>query len=405
MVVLVGCYQPAAITPCAFTCTAATDCPDPATMACNPTTQRCQLVGGGCGAGVEPDAANQRCVASKMLGPVCVDGGAVPPFLEIAIISAEIETDTDPRCGVIRQSSGADVCVIAAGQISIATRLRATGSRPLALVALTGDIQLAVNASIDVSSLGPDVGAASGGKHCEESGIGGGGSADGGGGGAGGSYQGQGGTGGASDGSARDGVRGGAPQSPVGHGSTLAGGCAGGHGGTSVMIDGFGAPGGGAVALIATGNLVINGHINASGAGGAGCTAVGDNGGGDGGGGGGGGGAGGMILLEGQRLEGGGRLVANGGGGGGGCSTASGGTGGIASADAPNVSALAGTGGAGGAGDGGAGSAGSNLDGGLAVQGGTRSGGGGGGGGAGHILVNVTTRTLLGTVSPPSNPL
>jgi hypothetical protein len=169
----------------------------------------------------------------------------------------------------------------------------------------------------------------------------------------------------------------------------LRGGCPGGWGGRpsdTTSQGSRGGAGGGAVQISAAGNLILNGTVTASGAGGVGGRAIA----GQGGNGGGGGGSGGAILLEGNGVDikTGAELTANGGGGGAGATVGSsnGGNGGDGTSNTAgrsfggtNSQTCAGSGGQGGAASGGTGPGVNSI---------TNCGAGGGGGAAGRIRVN-----------------
>jgi hypothetical protein len=203
-------------------------------------------------------------------------------------------------------------CVIAADTISLgSTLVGVSGDKPLVLLAVT---RLRINAgsTLDITS-GRTAGDGPGANPTDcgpaptgSDNLGGGG------GGAGGSFGASGGAG-----APGGGGPGGTPRPPAAVPvDKLRGGCPGGTGGDGDGDgDGARAPGssgGGAVYLLTRGELIVDGTVDASGAGG--------NGGNSSKGGGGGGGSGGMILIHAGSLRVGpqGKLIANGGGGGGG---------------------------------------------------------------------------------------
>jgi hypothetical protein len=304
--------------------------------------------------------------------PVC------PDTLPAATRSLDgtINTDTHPDCRPTGTSL--DACVIAGSTIAVAN-VRATGSKPLVLLA-TRDIS--INGTLDVASrVGGPRGAGSGTGTCVA-----GGAATSRRGGAGGSHGGAGGDGGnGGPGSGGKGTAG-----PIASWMGLRGGCDGARG--SGNLPGQGGAGGGAVALVAM-KIVVAGTINASGA--AGLESDDEDG--DAGGAG-GGGAGGTIVLDAPDVTITGFAFTNGGGGGGAsaCSSDSGNNGTDPTSTAP------GAGGAGGAdgmcegGDGGTGSSGG--DGSQAQDG--ESGGGGGGGGGGAGVIKTSDPTPPGNTSP-----
>jgi hypothetical protein len=305
-----------------------------------------------------------------------------------------LDTTASPLCAPV--VSGGDHCVIAATEITIFRKLRATGARPLVLFAsgtiMTGD-------TVDVGShrgAVPEIGAGADPARCdagaspEVSGVSAGG-------GAGGSFIGVGGGGGAG-GAARGGVAG----ASTAELTDLRGGCAG-QDGSLVEDPGLKGHGGGAVYFLAGSSIALHGAVNAGGEGGGGA------GGGPSGGGGGGGGAGGMIGFEAPSITVTGTLVANGGGGGEGVSPFSSGTTAHPGEDAISTfAALGGDLGDDAGGRGGNGAAGlvagpgqPGATGMTAIDG--DAGGGGGGGGAG--VIQAPPSANLGTsVSPPRTP-
>ncbi len=240
-------------------------------------------------------------------------------------------------------------------------QLRATGSRPLALVA-RGTVYLLQNALIDVSVGGAgtmsacSLGAAKGQDDVKGAGGGGGGGF--------GAIGGTGGNGNGDTGPSMGGAPGVASPLPLGP----RGGCPGAVGGTGADPGGEPGAGGGAIYVVSATEIQLLGGavINAGGGGGGGGKKVnsqyGDAGGG-------GGGSGGMILLEAPKIRSGGVLAANGGGGGEGSGNGSAGRPG-----APGT-----------------------LD-------DTRApgGAGGGGGGVGFIRIVSPDAMLGATVSPPA---
>lgn len=307
-------------------------------------------------------------------------------------LPAAINTDTGCT-QTVPQTNGPDLCVIAARTITVGADARATGARPLVLVATeTIDVQRVLDVSSKVGSLGAAANAAS----CTVAQAGGDDSG-GGAGGAGGSFQAKGGDGGRGDENNNGNPNGKAPGGTAGNAQTTAvvrGGCKGGDGGTAGGQRGAGSPGGGAVYLIAGTSITVgtNGAVYASGAGGlfgSNCD------------GGGGGGSGGMIGFDAPMITVTGRVAANGGGGGGGGGSGSaGGVGGDGTTTSFNARAAAGTSGNPNGAAGGLGSAIGNPGGGLGNNG--DCGGGGGGGGVGFVW---THGTVTGTqISPPATP-
>jgi hypothetical protein len=325
--------------------------------------------------------------ASADASASCIGGGLVQVCPEpapssdfIVVGPRQIDTDSDPAC--LQVTSGTvEVCALvhASIEIAAAATLRAVGKRPLVLAAARS---ISVLGTIDVSSvLGKPAGAGADPQRCTSPIVPGGGA-----GGAGGSFGGTGGTGGASG----AGNAGAPAPPPVATVTEIRGGCAGGRGGASSLQQ-IPGTGGGAVYLAAKEQIVVDGRINASGAGGAGGTTAMLS-----GTGGAGGGAGGLIGLDAPAITGGGTLFANGGGAGGGAGPFNQATAGGESPDAKSAG-LGGTGSA----RGGDGSVGMSPAGARGSDGGgTGGGGGGGGGGAGVIYVRGTL-SVSGAISPP----
>jgi len=284
-------------------------------------------------------------------------------------------------------NGGPEVCVHDYTSVSLnsISRIRAEGSRPLVILS-SGDIQ--IDGAIEVVG---DLAAGGSFPGCPTAPAGGS-SGGGGGGGAGGSFRTTGGNGGdvSGGGSGGDAVAGTATAPAF-----LRGGCPGGSGGNEGGVTGGAAGrGGGAVYLLAAGRLVINGRVNASGAGGAH--------GGNGRSGGGGGGSGGMIVLfggTGITVDPGAQLWANGGGGGGGSDAGNPGGDGTLSTG-PGTPGAGGVGGASGATSGGAGNLATQP--GASATNGNKAGGGGGGGGG--WIENASGGPITpGVFSPPAS--
>jgi len=305
------------------------------------------------------------------------------PSMPLPITSPTmIDTGTSPLCAPIM--SGPDACVLVGTTISIEATLRATGPRPLVLLA-SNSITILSAGSVDVAShrgAVPETGAGADFTGCP-AGIAPGLRA----GGAGGSFTGAGGTGGMSVTGGNGGVPGtGGPL--IG----LRGGCSGQDGDGS--MHGNRGHGGGFVLLMAVGAIDHAGVITAAGEGGTGAAANAA--------GGGGGGAGGMIVLDAPAISGSGLILANGGGGGEGAgNTTPGENGADPTGTAP---ALGGDGPTGNGGRGGNGSAGAAGGPGTnGVDGTSQGGGGGGGGGAGTIRAR-SGQDLGSNVSPAVSP-
>lgn len=279
-------------------------------------------------------------------------------------------------------STVANSCVIAGSSVTIDGSLTAAGGLPLVIVATDGE--LIVEDLLDVSSLrggerrgagANPTGGCNGAIAATEAA-----------GGAGGSFGGKGGTGGR-------GITGNEPAAAtaLGFPDQLRGGCPGNLGGRPTGALAVGS-GGGAIWLISTVGITINGTINASGAGGSG--ADGDvilNRGGA------GGGSGGMIILDAPTItiaQDGVVLAAGGGGGGGNAGLVTGGDGENPDPGEPDVPAGGGLGNLGLGGNGGLSGDGATGDTNLGAS------GCGGGGGTGFIRAFGTLSTS-GTVFPP----
>jgi hypothetical protein len=305
-----------------------------------------------------------------------------------------LNTDTGVSMGtsltcVTPLSGGAGYCVVLATDISIDSSLRATGNKPLILVA-SGTIT--TGAPIDVGShrgQNPETGAGADPAVCATMGT----PPTSGGGGAGGSFAGLGGVGGNGSGLA---AGGGVPGAVVGTLTAVRGGCPGQDGNAAAANDrGRLGHGGGAVFLIAGTKIDIQAAINAAGEGatpGDKNTA-----------GGGGGGAGGMIGFDAPMISAiaTALILANGGGGAEGSGT--GNNAGAPGADSTTTAAAVGgnnasvTGG-----DGGNGSTGAAA--GPGLPGGPGTGGGGGGGGGAGLIKAPATATLGTNISPLPTP-
>lgn len=338
------------------------------------------LLVGGCDAAfdlVEVSALDAR--SSSCYG---TGAGFVPAFCPAAneiplgaLDALFVDTDT---CAITRtQSDNSEVCVLFVEQVELGSTLRASGSRPLVIVATTS-ITVSTGGRVDVSSSAAGIGA-NGDQKCDPAQSKG---ADGrlmfgGGGGAGGSSASAGGAGATGNNTVFAGGQPAATIAPM----TIRGGCPGGAGGGGSLVGPRGGSGGGAVYLIAGDSITIAGTIAAYGGGGIG------------GGiwaGGGGGGAGGFVGLDARRVE----LAASarirvGGGGGG---------------EAGGSSSMGATGAGGATGLGGFGQT-NGGDGGAAdpMGGVGRSGlvgmapdyaGGGGGGGGGFVRVYALERII-----------
>lgn len=384
---LVGCsYAPhrerACEVECDPTAPAETSCPQGLSCFSSATGGICKTPSGDCG-DVPIDARDGDPGIDASL---CVGKGLVSYCFTAddgSELSLPAMIDTD---GVICDATEPAYCRIAASRVNVESLVRATGSRPLVVVALHV-LQVKPGATLDVASRQASPGAGRD-TSCAPS------NASGAVGGTGGSNHGLGGIGGVPSGS-----NGTQPQ-PI-RPPALIGGCDGGYGGTdggtALATPGRG---GGAVYVAAGETIIISGTINASGAGAYG----GNNGAGS------GGGAGGLIGLDAPMISLGATaiLVANGGGGSSGKLTPD--PGGDPNPATPTIPAAGATS----ISRGGDGSVTTILDGKPAPGpgNGTCAGttcGGGGGGAAGYILVypadQVPAVTNMNRVSPnPTSP-
>jgi hypothetical protein len=340
-------------------------------------------------AGTDPDT----CFGAEPFH-VCLEAAPDAPFSVSPGALQTINTASDlPAC--MRTVSGvSNACVVAATTITIAGTLRATGPRPLILIA-RDSISIQSNGSIDVGShrgAAMELGAGADPQDCVSGVL-----PDTGCGGAGGSFVGLGGMGAGMQAGfcSIPGKPGPRLSGPI---TRLRGGCAGQDTPRSSGVAVQRGHGGGAVLLIAGRAITITGGgINAAGEGGEGGSS---------GGGGGGGGSGGMIVLDAPTIASDGLILASGGGGGGGDGDTS--AGGGPGADPSTVNAAAGgKGGTAAGGRGGDGSpSSSTASGGDGTQGALSSGvGNGGGGGGGTGIVKAPAAASLGLqVSPRQTP-
>jgi hypothetical protein len=323
-------------------------------------------------------------VAASADASLCFDGftrvclQALPTMPLVVGSTMTIDTTTD--CAETTMGTANGVCVVAATviEVSAGATLRATGSRPLVLLATTS---IVVTGTLDAAShrggtAGPGANPAACPTGTAPTAAGGGG------GGYGGTFVTLGGDGGECLTRGAKGIAPTTAEVPV----SLRGGCPGIAGAST--NPGAGGAGGGAVELNAA-SIMVSGSVNASGAGGQGGTSN-DSGGG-------GGGSGGMIVFDTATLAVTGMVMVQGGGGGGGSGNSGSGTpgadptvAGVGAAPGDGYHAVGGVGGAGGTGA-------IATDAGDA-EAGNLIGGGGGGGGAGVTKgPNATTEMI----SPP----
>jgi hypothetical protein len=324
----------------------------------------------------DADVAGDGDIGMQMVdASLCFDGftrvclAALPTTA--LVVGSSMTIDTTTGCAETTMGTAREVCVVARTMIEVATGavLRATGTRPLILLATTS---IVIAGTLDAAS--HRAGTAGPGANLPGCPIGAAPTlAISGGGGYGGTFATVGGDGGES---LTRGAKGVAPTTllaPV----SLRGGCpgvagAGNHPGT-------GGAGGGALELVAP-SIAVSGRVNASGAGGE--PGVSDDSGG------GGGGSGGMIVFDAAMHVVTGVVMTQGGGGGGGSGGAGSGTPG-ADPTAAGVGAVPGDGYHAAGGLGGAGGAGAVAADAGDAQAGSGIGGGGGGGGGGVIRISA----------------
>ena len=380
-IALSACFHPSYVAPA---CSPKGDCPDG--WICN--LQRvCELPAGIDGGTTGSDSAVATgqdagfCYGTGLVS-VCLAAAPSQPFMTTDLTA--IDTDSSLLCAATLGAG--EYCVIAGTTVAIDGVLRATGRRPLVLLASDS---ITTSSMIDVGShrSSPDrVGAGADHAACS-----GGTGPTGGGGGAGGSFVGIGGAGGpsATSGTSSGGTSGAAAIAVT----ALRGGCTGQGGDGS--DGGLAGHGGGAVALIAGSSIVLHAEIDAGGEGGSAGTGLTS--------GGAGGGAGGMIVLDAPTISSSSALVANGGGGGEGSEVSIAGRNGAdatAVTAAPGGSGLTGQGGDGGAGSSQASSASGGAGGAGTTGTGTSHGAGGGGGGGAGLIVAPAWASLGGATSP-----
>lgn len=325
---------------------------------------------------LEPISDSTACYGAALLR-ICL---AAPPMSPLTVATETVlDTNTSFLCEP--RTSHNNLCVVAATTIAVNAPLRATGSRPLVLIATE---TIFLDSLLDVGSHRGDQAEAGAGADptvCFDAGAVPPGS---GGGGAGGSFGSLGGAGG-------DGQGAGGQPGLLAGAAELRGGCPG-QPGQGASGGGHEGHGGGAVLLIAGTEISAGGGINAAGESGDGATTTMA--------GGGGGGAGGMIAFDAPRVDIGNLVLATGGGGGEGSGESDMGNRG---ADPSSVvSAAGGSRGTPEGGDGGDGAASLPARGGSpgVVLGAARAGGGGGGGGNG-IVIGPSNTEIGSDVAPP----
>lgn len=310
----------------------------------------------------------------------------------VPIPDGELNTETSTFCMPYTATPAVDACVVVADTVTLPTgSLRVTGRRKLIILSTRKNL-LQINSTIDVASHADSPGPASGVDACSPAAstpitdVQGGG-------GFGGSLGDVGGAGGAA-------FAGGVSAQPGAAITTavLRASCPGSTGAVGLIANstpGRGGRGGGAIYIVAEGELDITGTINASGAGGEGASEGSFAGGG-------GGGTGGMIVLESDIVNLTGHCFANGGGGGGGANQSAGFAGGEAQApQSPGLGgpvSAAGVSGSGGQGGSVASPATVGERGGSTGKGGGL--GGGGGGGSVGIIRIIAPEGAIGTTNP-----
>jgi hypothetical protein len=363
-VVSVGCYRPSAQAVCE-------------------ADEECTAEDGGITDGMPTDdgpvsdSATRVCTGTPPM-EVCVDPAPVND------LGVGVGFDTLSACPRPPTTlAGTQVCLVIARTITISGAPRFTGELPLVLAGFEG-ITINTGAVLDVASSAtilPRIGAGSQPLGCSiptqgtngQDGSGGG------------SFAGRGGNGGLGEGGTQVGLAG-----AIASSISFRGGCRGAAGPQNTPAG----PGGGAVYLVSEGTITINGHIEASGGGGAGGEPVE---------GGAGGGSGGFIGIDSAFVvlgTSGAMTATGGGGGGGGCSGLSGGAG--ANPDAADVIAFPGPGAdTNPQGDGGFGGSQPGMPAGNGMPAVTAGcAGGGGGGGAGAIRIFRSTNPCGNKCTP-----
>jgi hypothetical protein len=383
VVMVAGCYKPVADPDCVLACSTDENCPG--SLSCG-ASGLCSV--NGCAGDIDAGQADARLASCGI--------GFAQPCLPIPEGDIELtgprSTDDDLPCTDVAQASGPAMCVVSSDTITTTVGFRATGSKPLVLVARVITVH-----GLSVSSFRADS-PITGAGACTATGPDGTTGIDVdnnkkfGAGGAGGTFQGRGGRGGNANVTGVDDGIGGTGTPAFAFPTEVIGGCAGGRGAEAGGIGGFGpgGAGGGAAYLLATESISVDGLLTACGSGGRGGSAAS---------GGGGGGAGGLIVLDAPKitLTATAKVIASGGGGAAGGDADAAGLDGrepnVGVAQESSVTANGGTA-ATDVGRGGVGSASGdggtpvNLNGGGGSSGNNSTGGGGGGGGAaGWIIV------------------
>ena len=344
-----------------------------------------------------PGTPDASCVVDNL--DLCAQS---PPDSAITFGNETFDTGSDPRCRDVDQGGGGDtLCLVYATSITVSAgaTLTVQGGQPLVLAA-SGTLLVA--GTIHAGSTGNRRGPDSEFSGCPnfptapQEDIGGAG------GGAGASFSANGGNGGTGDtdtsaGGPNGDAPGGQRPGPVGTPAILRGGCDGQAGAdedNNGGNGGSGGSGGGAVWLVAMGEVQVTGAVRVTGAGGNGGQVQA---------GGGGGGSGGMIKISAPVITVPGQLSANGGGGGGGGGRLNGNdiSGGPGSeGQLGSLPAAGGTGATLGSEIGGHGGPGGALGDPNGQTGGNSVvGAGGGGGGAGYIVIHGGAN-VTGVVSP-----
>lgn len=331
--------------------------------------------------GGDGSGGGSQCITGAGSGALFTPCFTTLPTMDVILVGT-IDTDTSNLCSVQKQNGGPDVCVVAGMTVTVQGNLRATGTRPLVLAAVT---DLTVMAMLDLTggtpgaagaNTGDCLGTAAGGDDAQSPGGGGGGAL---------------GAPSASGGAGFAGATGGAGTGLITTPTFVRGGCDGKKGGAKGGIaGGAGGGGGGALYLIAGNSIDVQGAGTIAAPGGGGAGGVG------GGGGGGGGASGGLVGLDSPGVFVEGTIYANGGGGGGGAGiNTNGGMG-----QTGTLGNAAGGSPSGGGGMGGNGGVGTNAPGTGSPPGSNDCGGGGGGGSIGIVWMNYTTAGVSGSIVP-----